>query len=846
VNVAPSAPASATNSVSLLGGGDVNAANNTANDLTTIVPGPDLTITKTHAALFTQGQTAVPALNYTLTVSNNGASPTAGTVTLIDSVPPGLIPVSAGGTGWTCTTSLQSVTCTRNDALAAAASYPPVILTVDVESDAPASVTNTATISGGGDVDTSNNTANDFTQIDRGQDLTVSKSHSGTFTQGQTGTYTITVTNGGSASTIGTHTLIDAVPAGLLPTSATGTGWTCTVSGQTVNCTRDDPLAGGSSYDPVTVIVDVADNAPASVTNRALIAGGGDVFSLNNVAEDTTVVVPGPDPTITKTHPSGFGPGQTGVMFIVTVINQGNSQTQGRVDVVDDLPSGMTARSASAPGWSCEVSDQVVACSRTDALAPAASYPPIMLTVDVAPELPPASSLINTARVSGGGDIESGNNTAEDAALLSLYTQHFAEGSTGFFQEHLGILNASATSPANLSIRLFPEVGVPVDLQFSLDPLGRRTVDINAALPGTSAGVSAMVTSDQPIAATRQMTWGDPVYGSTLESGTPGTSQQWYFSEGATNIFSVFFLIENPGDTTANVTLTHLLEGGAAPIAHSLDVPPLARRTVLVDDLPGLSSAHFATIVTSDQPIVAERAMYLNTTTRMWEGGTAGSGTPALSTSWWFAEGSTGFFHPYLLLGNPALSEATVTVQYHAPAGTITRSYNVPPQARRTVDVKLEVPELGSAAFAMSLTSTLPIVAERAMWWGPFPWSEGSAGIGTTVTGSVWAIGEAAQDGPAKEATFVLVANASATAGQVGVTLLYDDGTSEQREYTLPGGARLTVDVGTDFAQAGGKRFSALIESLTAGVPISVEYARYQSPTSLGDGGDVATATRIR
>jgi hypothetical protein len=33
----------------------------------------------------------------------------------------------------------------------AAASYPPVILTVDVESDASTSVTNTATISGGGD-----------------------------------------------------------------------------------------------------------------------------------------------------------------------------------------------------------------------------------------------------------------------------------------------------------------------------------------------------------------------------------------------------------------------------------------------------------------------------------------------------------------------------------------------------------------------------------------------------------------------------------------------------------------------------------------------------------------------
>src|SRR5262249_32019498 len=158
------------------------------------------------------------------------------------------------GTGWTCTIAVQSVTCTRGDALAAAASYPPVTLAVDVESDAPPSVTNTATISGGGDVNTANNTATDLTQINRGQNLTVTKSHTGTFTRGQKGvTYTIPVTNVGGAPTVGTVPLVATAPPGLLPTAAAGTGWTCTVSGQTVNCTRGDPLAAGASYQPVTV-----------------------------------------------------------------------------------------------------------------------------------------------------------------------------------------------------------------------------------------------------------------------------------------------------------------------------------------------------------------------------------------------------------------------------------------------------------------------------------------------------------------------------------------------------------------------------------------------------------------
>ena len=315
VDVAANAPASVTNSARVTGGGDTNPANNTIDDVTTIAPGPDLTITKTHTAVFTQGQRATPALGYTLTAQNVGASPTTGTVTLIDSVPPGLMPVSASGTGWTCGISPQSVTCTRSDALSPSASYPPVMLTVDVESDAPASVINTATIAGGGDVNTSNNTASDPTQINSGQNLAISKSHTGTLAQGQRGVpYTITVTNGGGAPTLGTVTLIDTVPTGLFPTAGTGTGWTCTVSGQTVNCTRGDPLAGGASYPPVTITVDVAADAPASITNRAIVAGGGDVLSLNNVADDSAAVAGGPDLTIVKTHPRGFGPGQAGVL----------------------------------------------------------------------------------------------------------------------------------------------------------------------------------------------------------------------------------------------------------------------------------------------------------------------------------------------------------------------------------------------------------------------------------------------------------------------------------------------------------------------------------------------------
>ena len=67
------------------------------------------------------------------------------------------------GTGWTCT--LSPLSCSRSDALAASGSYPAITLTVNVASNAPASVTNTASVSGGGETNTANDTANDVTGI---------------------------------------------------------------------------------------------------------------------------------------------------------------------------------------------------------------------------------------------------------------------------------------------------------------------------------------------------------------------------------------------------------------------------------------------------------------------------------------------------------------------------------------------------------------------------------------------------------------------------------------------------------------------------------------------------------
>jgi len=121
-------------------------------------------------------------------------------------------------------------------------------------------------------------------------DLTLASSHTGSFTQADpTQPYTITVTNTGAASTGGTVTVTDTLPAGLTATAFTGAGWTTNLA--TLTATRADALAAGASYPPLTLTVSVAANAPASLTNSVLVSGSGDLNSVNNTATDPTAIL---------------------------------------------------------------------------------------------------------------------------------------------------------------------------------------------------------------------------------------------------------------------------------------------------------------------------------------------------------------------------------------------------------------------------------------------------------------------------------------------------------------------------------------------------------------------------
>jgi len=235
---------------------------------------PDMTITKSHSPInFVQGSTGT----YTLTATNSSVGTSGSTtaaVTVTDTLPAGLTPISATGTGWgpgvnACSIAGQTVTCTRMNALAPGASYPPITITVLVSVIAPPTVTNTATVAGGGEVNTANDTATDVANVLplADADVAITKTASpNPVRQGNTLTYTLGVTNNGPA--IATNvTVTDTLPTEVAYVSAIPSQGTCSQAGGTVTC----PLGIMASGATATITITVTAITRGSVTNTASV-----------------------------------------------------------------------------------------------------------------------------------------------------------------------------------------------------------------------------------------------------------------------------------------------------------------------------------------------------------------------------------------------------------------------------------------------------------------------------------------------------------------------------------------------------------------------------------------------
>jgi len=271
VNVATNATSPLVNTVSVSGGGSATAS---ASDSTTILP-PSVSTVCTPSTLgftYTIGGTTPPAITCTVTTSPSGLSlflsTTGGSwllASLSGNVSPAMLTISVNPTG--LAPGVYSGAVTLSGAFPSGApAFGPLALPLSLQVVKPAPV------------------------------LTISKMHTGNFSQGQTGAnYGVAVSNAATAGpTTGAVTVTEAIPPGLTLVSMAGTGWTCPAGGNT--CTRSDALAAGSSYAPIAVTVNVASNASSPQVNQVSVSGGGSATA--NATDSTTITQAG--------HPAFF------------------------------------------------------------------------------------------------------------------------------------------------------------------------------------------------------------------------------------------------------------------------------------------------------------------------------------------------------------------------------------------------------------------------------------------------------------------------------------------------------------------------------------------------------------
>jgi hypothetical protein len=285
-------------------------------------------------------------------------------------------------------------------------------------------------------------------------------------------------------------------------------------------------------------------------------------------------------------------------------------------------------------------------------------------------------------------------------------------------------------------------------------------------------------------------------------------------------------LFQNANPVAAQVVIRYFF-ANAPPCAVGLYVPALSRKTLYINtELPlrcGRGATDVSAEITSDQPIIVERAMYLDDGTgprpRLYAGHEAAAILEP-RTRWFFAEGATGpFFDTYLLVLNqePVPVDLRFTfLRQNLPDVSVTRQ--VAANSRNTfhLDVLSEggtfvVPnEGGVSSIVEVLTAGRAVIAERAMWWpgpkyatlgpsNPQPlWEEAHVSAGATRTSTLWAVADAETFGDAETKTYALISNTSAVPTRVRVTLAFTGAggevTTRVRDFCLAALARETLE----------------------------------------------------
>ncbi|MDP8979995.1 MAG: hypothetical protein M3O35_05320 [Acidobacteriota bacterium] len=395
-----------TSTVSSTNGGSGNAATAT---ISVALP-PTISKAFGAASIPLSGSTSL-----TFTLANPNSSQSLSGIQFTDSLPAGLMVASPTGASNTCNGTFApgagNTTLTFTGGVIPANGTCSIAVNVAASSQGAKINTTGAISSNESGAGATSNTAT----LNVVAPPTISKSFSpSTIDLFGTTTLTFTIGNpGGNPVAENGVTFSDTLPAGLVVASTPNVVNNCGGSVTAAAGSGSISLANGTASNTCTIAVNVTANSGGVKNNVS-----GNVSSTNGGTGNTaaaSVTVRVADLVISKSHTDPFAAGSPLGTYTLTVSNIGPVASFGPVTVTDQLPNGLTPTTLQGTGWNCNL--LTLTCSRSDALAPGASYPAITLTVSVSPTT--AITVTNNATVSGGAEVNTSNDTAMDVTNVT-------------------------------------------------------------------------------------------------------------------------------------------------------------------------------------------------------------------------------------------------------------------------------------------------------------------------------------------------------------------------------------------------------------------------------------------
>jgi hypothetical protein len=214
-----------------------------------------------------------------------------------------------------------------------------------------------------------------------------------------------------------------------------------------------------------------------------------------------------------------------------------------------------------------------------------------------------------------------------------------AEGATGpFFETFVLIANPNAAA-VDVTLTFGRQADTPIVMTRNIPASNRMTLNLESLDPGLSnTPVSTSIQATAPVVVERAQYWPDPApnwYEAHSSPALQSLSTKWALAEGrvgGASEYQTYILLANTGGAAdAHVSITFLRENGAAAFTKTFTVPATQRFNVPVGpgtEAPELVDERFGALITSDQPIAVERAMYSNAGGQVWAAGTSASATP--------------------------------------------------------------------------------------------------------------------------------------------------------------------------------------------------------------------------